>query len=75
MVKTISKIGNSAGITLDKALLELLHVKVGDQVTVTVRNGSVIITPANVGFSDEDIDKAAGEVFNRYDKAFKKLAE
>jgi len=75
MVKTISKIGNSAGITLDKALLELLHVKVGDQVTVTVRNGSVIITPANVGFSDEEVDKAADVVFKRYEKAFKKLAE
>lgn len=62
-MKTISKIGNSAGITLDKMLLELLHVKVGDQVTFTVRNGSLIITPANVGFSNEEVDKAAAMVF------------
>jgi putative addiction module antidote len=75
MVKTLSKIGNSAGITLDKAVLELAHLKLGDKVAVTVRNGSIVLTPANVGFSDEEIDKAADEIFKRYDKAFKKLAE
>ena len=75
MVKTLSKIGNSTGITLDKAVLELAHLKLGDKVTITVRNGSIVLTPANVGFSDEEIDKTAGEIFKRYDKAFKKLAE
>ncbi|MBX3474824.1 MAG: hypothetical protein KF754_10605 [Planctomycetes bacterium] len=75
MVKTITKIGNSAGITLDKALLELIHVKLGDQVAVSVRNGSIVITPANVGFSEEEISDAAGAIFKRYGKAFKKLAE
>lgn len=75
MVKTLSKIGNSAGITLDKAVLELAHLKLGDKVTVTVRNGSIVLTPANVGFSDDEIDGAADAIFKRYDKAFKKLAE
>lgn len=75
MVKKITKSGNSAAITLDAALLEMIHAKIGDKVNITVRNGSLIITPENVGFSDEDIDDAADEVFTRYDKTFKKLAE
>jgi len=36
MVKTITKIGNSAGIILDQTLLELAHLKVGDEVDVSV---------------------------------------
>lgn len=75
MVKTLSKIGNSTGITLDKAVLELAHLKLGDRVIVSVRNGSIVLTPANVGFSDAEVDKAADEIFSRFDKAFKKLAE
>lgn len=75
MVKKITKSGNSAAITLDLALLELIHAKIGDKVNITARNGSLIITPDNVGFSDENIDEAADEVFSRYEKTFKKLAE
>lgn len=75
MVKKITKSGNSAAITLDAALLELIHAKIGDRVNVTVRNGSLIITPDNVGFSDESIDETAGEIFTRYRETFKKLAE
>jgi antitoxin component of MazEF toxin-antitoxin module len=75
MVKKIIKSGNSGAITLDRALLELIHAKIGDEVSVHVRNGSLIITPMNVGFTDDEIDEAAGEVFSRYSKTFKKLAE
>jgi len=32
MIKTSPRIGNSQGIMLDAALMELAHLKVGDQV-------------------------------------------
>jgi antitoxin component of MazEF toxin-antitoxin module len=34
MIKTISKIGKSQGITFDSALLQLARLKVGDEVNV-----------------------------------------
>ena len=46
MIKTISKIGNSQGLMLDSALMELAHLKAGDQVNVEVHaGGTVTLTP------------------------------
>ena len=75
MIKSIRKSGNSASITIDNTLLELIHAKIGDKVNVTVRNGSLIISPVNVGFTEDEISEAAAAVFKRYRKTFKKLAE
>jgi antitoxin component of MazEF toxin-antitoxin module len=75
MIKNITKSGNSASITLDLTLLELIRAKIGDQVNVTVSNGSIILTPVNVGFERAEIDKVADELFRRHAKTFKKLAE
>jgi antitoxin component of MazEF toxin-antitoxin module len=48
MVKTISKIGNSQGIIFDSALLQLAHLKVGDEVNVEVHaGGTITIAPMN----------------------------
>ena len=38
MVKTISKVGNSHGIVFDAALMELAHLKAGDQVKSTMKD-------------------------------------
>jgi putative addiction module antidote len=75
MIKTITKSGNSASITIDKAILELLNLKIGDKVVLTASNGMLKISPANVGVPDDELETAAREVFKRYDKTFKKLAE
>ena len=46
MTKTITKIGNSQGLMLDAALMDLARIKVGDQVNVTVHEGgSIVLTP------------------------------
>lgn len=46
MLKTISKIGNSQGLILDAALLQLARLKVGDEVNVEVHaGGTITITP------------------------------
>ena len=42
MIKTITKIGNSQGIMLDAALMDLAHLKVGDQVNLTVHEGGTV---------------------------------
>ena len=42
VIKTIKKIGNSKGIILDAALLELAHLKEGDELSVTVHDGGAL---------------------------------
>lgn len=48
MIKTITKIGNSRGIIFDSALLQLAHLKEGDEVNLEVHaGGTITITPMN----------------------------
>ena len=75
MIKTIKKIGNSHGIILDKAYLDILGVKEGSNVHVTTSGKSIIIQPEDNYIDDETFDRVAAEIFERYDKAFQKLAE
>lgn len=66
MPKTITKIGNSQGLILDAALCELTGLKVGDQINVTVRDGSVVIfTPLRqiVSASAKDLIHCNIELF------------
>ena len=45
MVKTIRKVGNSNALLLDKAILELIGLREGGQVKLSVTNGSLVVTP------------------------------
>ncbi len=46
MMRTVRKIGNSQGIIFDVALMDMAHLKVGDEVVVTVHDGgSIMLTP------------------------------
>lgn len=46
MITKVQKWGNSQGLRLSKALLSDARIEVGDSVDVTVRDGSLVITPA-----------------------------
>ena len=47
MVVKIQKWGNSQGLRLNKKLLEDAKLSVGDEVDITVKDGVMIIKPAN----------------------------
>ena len=75
MTKTITKIGNSQGIIFDSALLELAHLKTGDQVNVTVHDGGAItISPIKPRISKERFKKELDGVLRDYRSTLKKLA-
>jgi len=76
MVKTISKIGNSAGLILDQALLELIHLKVGDQVDVSVDklSGTLRIASMKPVVSPEEGRVMAREFIKENDELFRSLA-
>jgi antitoxin component of MazEF toxin-antitoxin module len=75
MIKNITKSGNSASITLDMTLLELIRAKIGDQVNVSVHNGSLVITPVQIGLSQEQRSNAIARFRKRYDVVLKRLAK
>jgi antitoxin component of MazEF toxin-antitoxin module len=75
MVKTISKVGNSQGIIFDSALLELAHLKAGDQVNVEVHaGGTITLTPLRPKPSAADVSKTIKSTMKDYARTMKKLA-
>jgi antitoxin component of MazEF toxin-antitoxin module len=75
MVKTISKVGNSHGIIFDSALLEMAHLKAGDEVNVEVHaGGTITLTPLRPRPSPEEISKTIKSTMKDYARTMKKLA-
>ena len=76
MVKTIKKIGNSKGIILDAAFLEMAHLKEGDQLSVTIHEGGTIsFTPIKERtVDDKNFDNTLDEVLNEYSDTLTKLS-
>ncbi len=75
MIKAITKIGNSQGIIFDAALLELTHLKAGDEINVEVHpGGTITLTPIHPTRSRKEVSKVIKETMKDYAKTMKKLA-
>jgi len=75
MIKFISKVGNSQGVIFDTALMELAHLKVGDQLNVEVHEGGTItLTPVRPRPSREDISAVIESTMEDYAGTLKNLA-
>ena len=75
MVKTISKIGNSQGLMFDAALMDLAHLKTGDQVNVEVHEGGTItLTPLRPRPSREEVSNVIKATMKDYARTMKRLA-
>lgn len=76
MIKTISKIGNSQGIILDAALMELAHLKTGDEVNLTVHEGGAIyITPIRPEIAPAKAAGAAKRLIRKNSELFRRLSK
>lgn len=75
MIKTITKIGNSRGIILDSALLELANLKEGDKVNISVHSGGTItMTPDKPRIDDAAFEGVLEEVLEDYSSTLEKLS-
>ncbi len=75
MIKTIKKIGNSQGIILDTTLMEMTHLKVGDEMNVTIHDsGSITLTPVRPLISEETAAKSARRIISKNENLFKRLS-
>ncbi len=75
MIKTITKVGNSQGIIFDAALLELAHLKAGDDVNVEVHEGGTLtLTPIRPRPLRAEVSKVVQQTMKDYARTMKKLA-
>jgi antitoxin component of MazEF toxin-antitoxin module len=75
VIKTITKIGNSQGITFDAALMDLARLKVGDQVNVTIHEGGVInLTPLHPVVTPEEAAASARAITAKNHELFRRLS-
>jgi antitoxin component of MazEF toxin-antitoxin module len=75
MTKTISKVGNSQGLIFDAALMELTHLKVGDQINVTVHEGgAIVLTPLRATIESKTAAMTARRLIRKNATLFKRLA-
>jgi antitoxin component of MazEF toxin-antitoxin module len=75
MVRTITRHGNGSALPLDRTILEQLGMKVGDQVQVTVSNGSLVVTPMQGVISEKQFEQSQKKMLKRYQTTLKHLAE
>lgn len=75
MIKVITKIGNSQGLIMDQALLELAHLKVGDAVDVTIHDGgSIVLTPCRTTVSVSEAGESARRIIAKNAEIFRRLS-
>jgi antitoxin component of MazEF toxin-antitoxin module len=75
MTKTITKIGNSQGLMFDAALMDLAHLKVGDQVAVSIHEGgTIVLTPVRPVISAEKAASTAKRLIHENSELFRRLS-
>jgi antitoxin component of MazEF toxin-antitoxin module len=75
MIKTIVKVGNSQGIIFDQSMMELSHLKLGDEMAVSFHaGGSIILTPLRPSIAKEKVSSVIQETMKEYAQTMKKLA-
>jgi antitoxin component of MazEF toxin-antitoxin module len=75
MIKSIVKVGNSHGLIFDAALLDLAHLKPGDQVNVEAHpGGTITVTPLKPRPSREEVSRVIKGAVKDYGRTMKKLA-
>jgi antitoxin component of MazEF toxin-antitoxin module len=75
MTKTITRVGNSQGLMFDSALMDLAHLKVGDQVNISVHEGgSIVLTPVRPAIRPDRAATTARRLIKRNAALFRRLA-
>ena len=75
MLKSITKIGNSQGVILDSALMELAHLQPGDELNVEVHEGGTItLTPIRPRPSPTAVSKTIKATMKDYARTMTRLA-
>ena len=75
MIKTITRVGNSQGIILDAGLLDLAHLRAGDELNVEVHEGGTLtLTPIRPRPLRAEVSRVVRATMKDYSRTMKRLA-
>ena len=72
MVKTLSAIGDSLGLIIDKPILDLLGIARDTPLEITIDGGALIICPIHA--QDNALADSARRMMDAHAETFRKLA-
>jgi antitoxin component of MazEF toxin-antitoxin module len=75
MTKKLTRHGNSAALILDKALLEILNVRMDTPLEITTDGTNIIISPQNTQNAEADLLEALDKINCRHGSVLKRLAQ
>jgi len=75
MTKKLIKHGNSAALILDKALLDLLRIKIDTPLDVTTDGRNIIISPQAVPNAEGTLLDALEKINRKHGSVLKKLGQ
>ena len=74
MIKTLSKVGNSQALILDKTMLELIGVGERGEVELQVQGDTLLVRPAGSGARRAEIEASHSKFMNRFADTYQRLA-
>jgi antitoxin component of MazEF toxin-antitoxin module len=77
MEKKFTKHGNSIALVIDKPLLKMLKIDENATVVLSIKNGSLVITPKHSISAEhtyKQIDKIADDIMGQYEDVFRRLS-
>lgn len=75
MVKKLTKHGNSLALVIDRPILDLLKIDPDTPLDVSTDGRQLVISPVKPSARRKKFEAAQEWAHNRYEKAFRKLAE
>ena len=75
MIKKLTKHGNSLALVIDRAVLDLLKIKVATPLDISTDGQVLVITPIRDEARQEKFKKALDSTKRKYGHALKRLAE
>ena len=75
MNKKLTKHGNSLALVLDKPLLQLLKINEETVLEISIKNGSLVISPIKKSKKSKKVEEIADHIMDKYSDAFKKLSK
>lgn len=76
MIKTITRVGNSHALIIDRTLMDLAHLRPGAEVNVTVREeGTIIIEPIRKTVNPDTAKSVTRRLVRSNDELFRRLSQ
>jgi antitoxin component of MazEF toxin-antitoxin module len=75
MTKRLIKHGNSAALVLDKALLDVLNVRMDTPLEVTTDGRNIIISPQSIPEAESSLLESLQKINQRHGRTLRRLGE